>query len=68
MAIGEWHHEADRETKRSLPAGFSKDCFKSDLISASSGAVSSIRFKACTNIPIKPAEDVIGHAEINEGI
>ena len=49
MAIGEWYHEADKETKRSLPAGFNKDCFKRDLISASSGAVSSIKFSACTS-------------------
>lgn len=59
MAIGEWHHEADKETNRSLPAGFGKDCFKSDLISASSGAVSSIKFSACTcKGPKVLAEDV----------
>lgn len=47
IAIGEWHHEAYKETYKSFPAGSTSDCFKRYRISDSSDDVSNIKFRAC---------------------
>jgi hypothetical protein len=44
--MGEWHHEAYKETNKSFPAEFTRDCFKRSRSSDNSEDVSKIKFKA----------------------
>jgi hypothetical protein len=48
VAMGEWHQDAYKATNRSRPAEAVRDSFKRALKSASSGAVKSIKFRACS--------------------
>jgi hypothetical protein len=46
IAMGEWHHEAYKDTNKFLPAGSTSECFKRSRSSDNSEDVSKIKFNA----------------------